>query len=251
MFDLVVRRIARVPGVVSTDTFLILRQTRWKPMEWRPPEDSEHQSPGKRSTMPTWTGDGGAAGEARDEAPAKTAEQLDSLDTAIIALLQEDGRRPAAEIARAVNVSKSTVKTRIDRLVHRGVCKVVAVVNPRELGYRTETFVGIRTDPTRTDEIGDALARLPQVFWVCHLAGWYDILVDVWLRDGADIFPFLDEQIRPIPGVRSTEAFGILNATIWRPAEWRPTTSTWWRPAGDDTSAGTGRRPGRPREEAG
>ena len=52
------------------------------------------------------------------------AFHLDEMDLNILEQLQEDGRRSNVEIARALGVSESTVRKRIDRMQHAGVIPV-------------------------------------------------------------------------------------------------------------------------------
>jgi Lrp/AsnC family transcriptional regulator for asnA, asnC and gidA len=147
--------------------------------------------------------------------------RLDDLDLRIVGLLQENGRRTTAEISRIVGVSQSTVKNRIDRLLQNGAVKVLAVINPEQLGFPVDVFIGITTDPDRAIEVGNALLKLPQVYWVGHMTGRYDVLVEVALHDPADLFEFVTRQVGSIPGVRSTETALVMHQTKWRPAEWR------------------------------
>jgi Lrp/AsnC family transcriptional regulator for asnA, asnC and gidA len=146
---------------------------------------------------------------------------LDELDVRIVGRLQENGRRTTAEISRIVGVSQSTVKNRMDRLLQNGAVKVLAVINPEQLGFPVDVFIGINTDPDKAIQVGNVLLKLPQVYWVGHMTGRYDILVEVALRDPADLFEFVARQIGPIPGVRSTETALVMHQTKWRPAEWR------------------------------
>ena len=51
--------------------------------------------------------------------------KLDKIDWKIIALLNEDGRMPSAEVARQIGgVSARTVKNRIDALVQNGIINI-------------------------------------------------------------------------------------------------------------------------------
>ena len=46
---------------------------------------------------------------------------LDDIDRRLLALLRNDGRLPAATLARHLGVSRGTVQNRLDRLVVAGV----------------------------------------------------------------------------------------------------------------------------------
>jgi DNA-binding Lrp family transcriptional regulator len=217
LFDLV-RRVSEIPGALSVETFVILRQTLWKAAGWT-------VSPGLngergRWSGATWAGQERAGAETRPGGRTGEPEQLDGLDRRIVSLLMRDGRRPAAEIARITDVSPSTVTVRIDRLIRRGVCRVAAILEPEKLGLTAHSVLGVRVDPPRMAEVGEALTCVPQVFWVSHLSGWYDILADVWLDPAVSLLDFLADHVLSIPGVRCAEAFAIEDSILPRPPEW-------------------------------
>jgi len=243
IFDLVVRRIARLPGVEDLDTLLSLRQTWWRPIERRISTASRASGRSDRWEAPAWRGEASAHPRAtlgRDEDPS--AERLDEVDTRIIGLLQEKGRRPVAEIARLVRRSQPTVKSRIDRLVQKGVCKIVGVIDPAVLGLSVGAHVYLRTDPGRTGEIGDELARLPAITWLCHTAGVFDLLAEVHMANTEQVLQFVGRTIAEVPGVRTAEVALVGAHPGWRPSAWYPLSGE--RPtAGPPLPACAARRP--------
>ena len=68
---------------------------------------------------------------------------LDDVDRRIIDQLQEEGRRPYTEIARAVGISEASVRQRVASLTERGVIQIVAATSPIALGM-IQAFVSVR-----------------------------------------------------------------------------------------------------------
>jgi Lrp/AsnC family transcriptional regulator, regulator for asnA, asnC and gidA len=222
ILDLVARRISRIPGVLAAETLVGTCQTWWRPFEWRPPREGTAGAETEPWDGMRRRGEGSGwwekvTGSSGPQGPV----ELDEIDTRIIALLQENGRRPATEMARALSVSQWTVKSRIDKLLDSGVCEVVGVVDPEKLGFSVEALVGIKTEPAQTLQVGEALALLPRVFWMAHVTGRYDFLVQAQLRDAAEIVNLVSQQLGRIPGVRSTETLLTGSQARWRPSEWR------------------------------
>ncbi|HJW74909.1 MAG TPA: Lrp/AsnC family transcriptional regulator [Thermoleophilia bacterium] len=135
---------------------------------------------------------------------------LDAVDRTIIDLLQEDGRRSNAGIARVVGVSQSTVKKRIDRLVERGIMRVLAVVDPSAAGHGQHLFVGMNVKPGSASAVGDTLAAMHEVAFLAYLVGRYDILIEVFAADTDALLEFLTERIAAIEDVVSVETFSVL-----------------------------------------
>jgi Lrp/AsnC family transcriptional regulator, regulator for asnA, asnC and gidA len=137
-------------------------------------------------------------------------EDLDALDRSIIALLQEQGRRTNANIARATGVHESTVKKRIDRLIDSGVLRVLAVLDPDAAGYSTDVILGISVRPESLQAVGEKLSQLNPVAWVGYISGRYDILIEVVHRDHNSLFDFLAAEVATIDGILGYETFFIM-----------------------------------------
>src|SRR3981081_166564 len=83
----------------------------------------------------------------RLQASSRASEKpYDQLDRQIIALLQEDGRRPNTEIGQVLGVTETTVRKRIRRLVSEKLIKVVAVPSPEVVGMTMSAIIGITVD---------------------------------------------------------------------------------------------------------
>ena len=71
--------------------------------------------------------------------------QLDDLDRSILAVLQRDGRTPAAQIAEEIGLSRPAVADRIEKLERSGVLLgIAALVHPQALGNHVTAFVSAR-----------------------------------------------------------------------------------------------------------
>lgn len=133
---------------------------------------------------------------------------LDDTSRAIIAELQQDGRRPYASIAAAVGLSEAAVRARVQRLVDAGAVQIVAVTDPRQLGLARQAMLGVRV---RGDAslAAQALAALPEVSYVVLTAGSFDLLVEVVCRSDEHLLEVIS-AIRAVPEVASLESFMYL-----------------------------------------
>jgi Lrp/AsnC family transcriptional regulator for asnA, asnC and gidA len=134
---------------------------------------------------------------------------LDDANRAIIEQLQADGRRSYAAIATAVGLSEAAVRQRVQRLLDAGVMQIVAVTDPLQLGFARQAMVGVRADGDLA-EVADKLAALPEVDYVVVTAGSFDLLVELVCNDDDHLLSVLNNSIRAVPGVRSSETFVYL-----------------------------------------
>jgi Lrp/AsnC family transcriptional regulator, regulator for asnA, asnC and gidA len=142
--------------------------------------------------------------------PADVSGELDEVDLGIMARLQEDGRSSNASIARSVGVSESTVKKRIDRLVDRGIMRVLAVVDPISFGHGEHMMAGINVRPGTATEVGGELAKMPEVAFIAYFLGRYDIWMEVFTPDKDTLLDFQSKRLAGIDHIVGIETFSVL-----------------------------------------
>jgi Lrp/AsnC family transcriptional regulator, regulator for asnA, asnC and gidA len=150
-----------------------------------------------------------ATGELDDELDGSgeaAAGLLDQANRAIIDALQRDGRRPYGAIAEEVGLSEAAVRRRVQRLRALGVIQIVAVTDPVRLGLRRQAMVGIRVEGD-VRAVAAEVGALDEVDYVVMCAGSFDLLAEVVCRDDDRLLQLLNDSIRSIDGVSSTETF--------------------------------------------
>jgi Lrp/AsnC family transcriptional regulator for asnA, asnC and gidA len=136
---------------------------------------------------------------------------MDQIDLDIIALLQENGRRPYTEIAQALNVSEGTVRNRVARLQEEKIIQIVGMADPYQLNYDAPAIIGISVNPQQMDDVTRALASLREVSYLVMISGEFDLLVEVLCKDRDELTSLLNDRIRSIDGVTRTQTFFILH----------------------------------------
>jgi len=132
---------------------------------------------------------------------------MDELDRKIISLLEKNGRASNARIARDVGVSEGTVRRRLKRLISEKIINVVALPDPRKLGYESEALIGVQVDPDKVDAVAGMISNLEHTRWVAITTGTYDVFAWATLPNAESLGRFLRDQVGAIEGVRRTETF--------------------------------------------
>jgi Lrp/AsnC family transcriptional regulator, regulator for asnA, asnC and gidA len=135
-----------------------------------------------------------------------SSSMLDAANRAIIEALQKDGRRPYGAIAEEVGLSEAAVRRRVQRLRESGVIQIVAVTDPLQLGFTRQALVGIQVEGD-VRQIAAKIVAIPEVDYVVMCAGSFDLLAEVVCEDDDSLLKLLNDSVRSIPGVRSTETF--------------------------------------------
>ena len=139
---------------------------------------------------------------------------LDRIDLNLLRHLQRDGRLTNAELAKAVNVSPATCHRRTQALIEAGhVTRVTGQVNPASVDLGTLVMVGVvldRSTPESFAAFEEAVSDMRELL-DCHLvAGDFDYLLKIRVRDMADFNRLHGRALIALPGVRQTRTFFVL-----------------------------------------
>ena len=136
---------------------------------------------------------------------------MDEKDLLIVSLLQRDGRMTNVELARAVELTPSATLERVRKLEERGIIRgYTALLAPAALQLGLLAFISLRTDGCEY-ETATALAELPFVQELHHLAGDDCFLVKVRARDTEDLHRILRDEFGPFKNIRSTRTSIVLH----------------------------------------
>lgn len=144
------------------------------------------------------------------QAGRRNSGALDDTSRAIIAQLQQDGRRTYSAIASEVGLSEAAVRQRVQRLLESGVIQVVAVTDPRRVGFTRSAMIGIRVAGD-LEEVADDIAAIDEITYLLITAGNFDILAEAVCVDDTHLLEVVNTQIRRLPGVQHVEIFVYLN----------------------------------------
>lgn len=110
-----------------------------------------------------------------------------------------------------VGLSDAATRQRIRRLKSMGVIDIVAVTDPRKLGFGYQAMVGVKVVGD-TLKVAGELGRFDEAHYVVVAAGRYDIVVEVVCTDAENLME-LGNRMRAIDGVTSIEVTPYLVIT--------------------------------------
>ena len=139
---------------------------------------------------------------------------MDEIDKRLLRLLQRDGRMTNVELARQAHLSPPATHERIRRLQQDGVIEGYSVrLNAGKLQRALLIFVEVTLDRTSArvfEDFGAAVRRTPEIM-ECHMvAGGFDYLIKVRVRDMAAYRHFLGTVLVGLPGIRQTHIYTVM-----------------------------------------
>ncbi len=139
---------------------------------------------------------------------------LDRLDHAIIAELQQNARITVTELASRVGLSKTPCQIRMKRLEEQGyLMGYTALVNHTKLGLNHIAFAQVTLNDTSSAALAAFNTAVRKISAVeqCHMiAGNFDYLLKVRTRSMEEYRTVLGEQISALPHVLQTSTFVVM-----------------------------------------
>ena len=138
---------------------------------------------------------------------------LDRIDRKIIACLLDDASLNNAELAERVGLTAAPLSRRLARLYSSGIIRQAIIVDAPRVGLGLQAFVEITLDRT-TPQVGerfiDHVGKLPEVVEIHAVAGGFDFLLKISVRDMTDYKRLIWQEfdrLAEIKTIRSTMVF--------------------------------------------
>jgi DNA-binding Lrp family transcriptional regulator len=141
----------------------------------------------------------------------RRSSSLDELDLAILEELNVDARRSHREIAHRLEVSPTTVASRVQRMERDGVIRgYIPVLDDERLGFDLTATIGIRISKGRLREVEERLARDARAYAIYDVTGDFDALLIGRFRDRRDLDRFVKHALQD-PNIERTNTQVVLN----------------------------------------
>lgn len=132
---------------------------------------------------------------------------LDKLDQQLILELQEDSRRSYVGLAKLLQVTETTIRNRVKRLIDKGVIRMTAIPALEALGYGFIGIVGLQVRLADLRTVAKQLAENSNVCYLANVTGRYEFIAIVVTRSSREFADFMENVISAIPSILRTETF--------------------------------------------
>lgn len=138
------------------------------------------------------------------------SRRVDELDRRIIKMLQANGRLSNTEVARALDVTETTVRKRIAHLLDEKLMTIVAVPSPEAAGATLSAILGVSVDLPAMQAVAETIKTYPEVRYVGMSVGRYELLVEAFFADQEHLLDFVTKRLGALSGVTNLETSIIL-----------------------------------------
>ena len=142
---------------------------------------------------------------------------LDTIDKKILSILQQNSKTNIKVIALKVGLTQTPTYERIRRLEKSGIIeKYIAVLNKEKIGYHVEVFCQVTLlvhSKKLITKFEKAVNRIDEIKECFHVAGNYDYLLKVIVKDMKSYQFFLKNKLSVLDSVANVQSTFVMSST--------------------------------------
>ena len=135
----------------------------------------------------------------------------DRIDLQIIETLRQDGRTPNKSIAKLLDVSETTIASRIRAMTERNVMRVTLQRDIYSLGYQFQGFLDLYVTGRDVDEVAKDVGEIAGVLAIAVYLGNPDMLVSFGARDRDDLARIINGDVAKVSGIQRVDSYVALD----------------------------------------
>ena len=147
---------------------------------------------------------------------AEAKRHMDEIDTRLIDALRENARAPAARLARALGISRTTLQSRLERLERTGVVTgyTVRLSEAHERGL-IHAYVLMTVSHKQSAAVAAAVRKMPAVRLLQSVSGPFDLIAKIVAPTVVEMDALID-ALGALAGVERTTSSIVLSTKIDR-----------------------------------
>lgn len=138
----------------------------------------------------------------------------DNTDLAILKLLHHDAKMTIKELSQQLNLSQTPVYERIKKLETEGYLKsYTAVLDTKKLGFTLVAYCNISLithQRALLEKFESDIQQITEVIECYHIAGMYDYLLKVVVRDMDEYQLFLTRKLASLENIAKVQSSFVM-----------------------------------------
>jgi Lrp/AsnC family leucine-responsive transcriptional regulator len=137
--------------------------------------------------------------------------KLDKIDKEILSLLTENARMSYVDIGKKLNLSRVSIRERVNHLIDAGVIeKFSVVINSEMVGKKVSAFFDVDCEPSYLVEVAENLANNPNVASCYQMTGPSTLHMHVLVDDFSALESFVNNELYSLEGITRVESHILL-----------------------------------------
>jgi Lrp/AsnC family transcriptional regulator, leucine-responsive regulatory protein len=137
--------------------------------------------------------------------------KLDDIDKKILQLLMENGRMSYADIGKKLNLSRVSIRERVNQLIDKGIIeKFTVVINSEKAGKAVSAFFEVDCEPASLVKVAETLANNENVASCYQMTGPSTLHMHVLVEDFEKLEHFINKELYSLEGITRVESHILL-----------------------------------------
>lgn len=138
---------------------------------------------------------------------------IDELDEAIIAEFQQDGRQSNREVARKLNISEGSVRTRLKRLQESGAVYFDLITDVTSQGIGYGAYLRMAVSPKYLKQTLAVAENIEEIVFLTVTAGRYNVTGSINATNRQKAVDAIDKNLRILPGITKLQILPTIHRT--------------------------------------
>jgi Lrp/AsnC family transcriptional regulator, leucine-responsive regulatory protein len=137
--------------------------------------------------------------------------KIDQIDKKILEILTQNGRMSYVDIGKELNLSRVSVRERVNQLIDNGVIeRFSTVINSELVGKKVSAFFEVDCEPASLVEVAENLANNPSVASCYQMTGPSTLHMHVLVDDFNALESFINKELYSLDGITRVESHILL-----------------------------------------
>jgi Transcriptional regulators len=138
---------------------------------------------------------------------------MDTIDSKILEVLQENSRVSISDLSKQVNLSLSAVSERLKKLEASNIIeKYTVILDSKALGQELTVLMNLSLEnPRDTGEFFEMVGKEGEILECHYVTGEYDYILRITTKNTATLEALMN-RIKAIPGIKRTQTNVVLSS---------------------------------------
>ncbi|WP_246945265.1 Lrp/AsnC family transcriptional regulator [Bacillus pinisoli] len=137
--------------------------------------------------------------------------KIDEIDRKILRLLTENARMSYVDIGKELNLSRVSIRERVNQLMENGIIeKFSVVINSEKVGKGVSAFFEVDCEPAHLVKVAQTLVDNPAVASCYQMTGPSTLHMHVLVEDFSKLEHFINEELYSLQGITRVESHILL-----------------------------------------
>lgn len=123
------------------------------------------------------------------------------MNASILRHLQQNAKASYTTIAKELDVSEGTIRSRVNKMLHEGIFEFIIHTHPSKIGFDVQAIIGLSTRLGMQSIVAEQLEAHPSIRFVGAFSGNYDLMIQGYFSTNESLIHYINNDLAEIEGI--------------------------------------------------